>query len=370
MSEGSDAVARRQDAIVGWFFVLGFLLVSVIGLTSSGFGPYSAVDGAARQPTWWDWMELLIVPVVLAGGAYWLNKNQRDTELRIAADAREAERQYNFDQWQYELGIAQDQREVDIKIATERRNQSTLEDYYDRMTELLLDHDLRESELGSEVRSIARARTIAAIRSLGSVWNRQLLAFLDALNLLVGNRYESDPPPVVDLRRADLSGADLRQANLTRVDLSNADLSDANMDGCSLEATVLESANLSGAAMRGCHMMHASLKSANLERADLTGASLLAADLSWTRLNKTNLTDADLRDADLEVAWCWSIEQIEEAKYFGATYMPDKVMIGTERNLYGKRIEGVTFEQWKADYLAKEGGTPSDLRNTLGCGGG
>jgi hypothetical protein len=34
--------------------------------------------------TLWDWIKLLVVPVVIAGGGIWFNRQQRERELEIA----------------------------------------------------------------------------------------------------------------------------------------------------------------------------------------------------------------------------------------------------------------------------------------------
>jgi len=39
--------------------------------------------------TLWDWMKLLIVPAVIAGGGLWFNRQQRERELEIAREPRE-----------------------------------------------------------------------------------------------------------------------------------------------------------------------------------------------------------------------------------------------------------------------------------------
>src|SRR5690554_3983403 len=93
-----------------------FLLVTVantVRLGGTGFEP----------KTLWDWMALLLVPLVLAIGGWWLNKTQKDIEREQAEQQAELERE-------------------------------TLEQYFDRMTELLLGWDLRkkaETEEESEV---------------------------------------------------------------------------------------------------------------------------------------------------------------------------------------------------------------------------
>ncbi len=36
--------------------------------------------------TLWDWIKLLIVPAVIAGGGLWFNRQQRERELEIARE--------------------------------------------------------------------------------------------------------------------------------------------------------------------------------------------------------------------------------------------------------------------------------------------
>jgi hypothetical protein len=89
--------------------------------------------------------------------------------------------------------------------------------------------------------------------------------------------------------RADLTDANLTDANLTRADLTCADLTDANLTRADLTDANLTDANLTRA-----DLTDANLTDANLTRADLTDANLTCADL----------TDADLTCADLDYcAW-------------------------------------------------------------------
>ncbi|EAC7880972.1 pentapeptide repeat-containing protein [Listeria monocytogenes] len=79
-----------------------------------------------------------------------------------------------------------------------------------------------------------------------------------------------------DLRRADLSGANLRGANLSYADLRRADLSGANLRGANLRR-----ANLSYADLSYADLSCANLRVANLSYADLSYANLRRADLNW-----------------------------------------------------------------------------------------
>ncbi|ECL0005320.1 pentapeptide repeat-containing protein [Listeria monocytogenes] len=97
-----------------------------------------------------------------------------------------------------------------------------------------------------------------------------------------------------DLRRADLSGANLRGANLSYADLRRADLSGANLRGANLSYADLRRADLSGANLRGANLRRANLSYADLRRADLSGANLRVANLSYADLSYANLRRADL----------------------------------------------------------------------------
>ena len=86
-----------------------------------------------------------------------------------------------------------------------------------------------------------------------------------------------------NLSRANLSDADLRYANLSRANLTGANLSHAD----------LRYANLGGANLR-----YANLGGANLIDANLGGTRLRHANLGGANLGCTNLGDADLRNAE------------------------------------------------------------------------
>ena len=91
----------------------------------------------------------------------------------------------------------------------------------------------------------------------------------------------------IDLRKADLAGANFYGANLRY-----ADLAGANLYGADLSYADLTGANLSGA-----NLSEADLFMACLTEADLSGANLLAASLINTDFNGANLIGADFLGA-------------------------------------------------------------------------
>jgi uncharacterized protein YjbI with pentapeptide repeats len=88
---------------------------------------------------------------------------------------------------------------------------------------------------------------------------------------------DEDGGELADLRGADLSWANLREANLSGANLSWANLFNSNLSG----------ANLSGANLSG-----ANLSWANLFNSNLSGANLSEADLSWANLSGAKLSGA------------------------------------------------------------------------------
>ncbi|ENJ6990545.1 pentapeptide repeat-containing protein [Salmonella enterica] len=84
--------------------------------------------------------------------------------------------------------------------------------------------------------------------------------------------------------RANLCGADLRDADLCGADLRDADLCDANLCGADLCDADLRGANLRGANLCGADLCGADLRGADLRDADLRGANLCDANLCGANL--------------------------------------------------------------------------------------
>ncbi len=192
--------------------------------------------------TLWDWLQLLIIPIMLASGGFWFSLQQSD----ISAQA--SQRQHDSDQ-----KIATENRQNDMQIAEDQQREATLKTYLDDMSDLLLNHHLRTSKPGDEVSLVARERTLTTLRRLDASRNRIVVQFLQDAHLI------GVPNAVVDLSGADLSNDDLSGAPLSKVDLSWA---------------TLDSANLSYA-----DLSYADLSWAGLDRANLSGAVLNGADL-------------------------------------------------------------------------------------------
>ena len=98
---------------------------------------------------------------------------------------------------------------------------------------------------------------------------------------------------------ADLSGANLRDADLYDADLRWANLRGANLSDADLRWANLRWANLSAADLRGANLRSSNLSAADLRGANLSSANLSAADLRGANLSSANLRSANLSDANL-----------------------------------------------------------------------
>jgi uncharacterized protein YjbI with pentapeptide repeats len=207
-----------------------------------------------------------------------------------------------------------------------RAQNTAVQVYLDQMTTLMLEEDLRSSDVDSEVRTIAQARTSAVLRAVEPENQRTLLQFLSDARLI--QRVDENLPVISldrvdlsdsDLRDIALSGANLRFAELRGADLRDADLSDANLTGAELRGAELRFTDLRDADLTATDLRFADdLRDADLRGANLSGANLIHANLSAANLSNANLSGANLSDAGR-----LTDEQIAEAESFEDAIMPN-----------------------------------------------
>jgi hypothetical protein len=110
---------------------IGVSLTAIIVLLAIG-GAGSSWTGFQGK-TVWDLLQLLIVPLALAVIGLWFAAQQDARQQQIENQRAEAERE----------------------LAEQRAQDEALQAYLDQMSGLLLERDLRASEKGSEVRTLA-----------------------------------------------------------------------------------------------------------------------------------------------------------------------------------------------------------------------
>lgn len=264
------------------------------------------------------------------------------------------------------LGFTYQQHQTDTTIANDQQQQTILENYMARMTDLLLSKSistrLYESKKGEGVRVLAQATTLMTLGSLNPERKRAVILFLYQADLILWHQRKTDPGfdfPILNLHLADLKGVDLSQillddtylrglymsnANLSnsiirnsdfsRDDLRGTQLNGTELDGTNFDGALLNGANLNGASLRGAsfHGTDTDLSGANLSKANLSGAILNDANLTGVNLTGVNLTGArligakltgaNLSDAKLTGA-AVTKEQLDQAQSLTGAIMPD-----------------------------------------------
>lgn len=268
--------------------------------------------------TVWDWLQLLIVPIMLSLITVAFTWQQSERQQRIEGKrAQQAQKIENL------------RAEAERELAEQRAQHATLQAYLDQMGTLLLDRDLRNAGENSDVRRLARARTLVVLDALGSGRQNRVLRFLEETELIQAR--PPDQPPIISLKYASLNNFKLfgkqllRGTDLTQAGLSGAELSEAHLEGTDLSGAHLEEADL-----RDSYLNDAKLNGAYLYDTDLRGADMSGADLSdaegrfksGARMIRTRLDGADLSGADLTNARVTE-EQLREAESLEGATMPD-----------------------------------------------
>jgi uncharacterized protein YjbI with pentapeptide repeats len=103
---------------------------------------------------------------------------------------------------------------------------------------------------------------------------------------------------------ADLSGINLRGAQLNVANFSSADLSRVDLSQAELNVSRLTGVNLSQANLSGCKLNVANLIRARLVDANLATASMIRAEMLRANLTNAHAVAIDLSEADLREAQC------------------------------------------------------------------
>jgi uncharacterized protein YjbI with pentapeptide repeats len=237
----------------------------------TGFGEFLAPDDTYYPPkTLWDVLDLLIVPFALGVLALWFNRQEKTREQALTLKRQTQEQE----------------------LARDRQREYALQNFLDTMTGLLLEKNLSRSKIESEIRNIARAKTLTTLRTLDGKRRGFLIQFLHESGLLSGNK-------PLNLEGADIMGAYLCGANLIDAKLPKVNLSESNLCKTVLMGADLREAKLSKAKLRGVIMSG----DANLSRADLHCANLHKAIIPYVNLFEANLSCADLSEVDLSEAY-------------------------------------------------------------------
>jgi uncharacterized protein YjbI with pentapeptide repeats len=127
-------------------------------------------------------------------------------------------------------------------------------------------------------------------------------------------------------------GANCPNANLSGANLANAQLPGANLFTADLRRAHLAGANLFTADLRRAKLQHANMTHVDLSRANLSGADTDYVDLSRANLRRANLRYADLQHANLHRADLLHAELESSVQLRGAQFCHTTMPDGSEKS--------------------------------------
>ena len=324
-----ENLSRERIVQVALFIGIAVALTTLIVLLAIG-GASLGWTGFGDK-TFWDWLQLLsalAIPVVLAAAGLWFAAQQDARQQRIENQRAESEQE----------------------VEEQRTQDAALQAYLDQMSSLMIgQNSLRNSEEDSEVRTLARARTLTVLGRLDPKHKTAVMPFLVEAKLV---QSVDERPPIVGLSGAHLSGADLSGADLIGANLSDANLANANLENANLENANLEGADVTGASMKGASIDHANMHNLFAFNVNLSGAHLWDTNLRGpnTYLDGANLKHANLASANLRGA------ELDSANLRGASHVTQEQLDSCKSLLDATMPNGQKYEVWLKgkDYVTDE----------------
>jgi uncharacterized protein YjbI with pentapeptide repeats len=296
-SKLGDFLGNRKNWPYIFLFLFAFLIVVAIGLINDGYGFVTDMPwlrgilplllllliianvaivsnwisnfkwSGFQKKSFWDWLQLLIVPLMLALGAFYLNS---------AADFR------------------------DYQIAQERKQQEILTDYFSKMQGLIVEtkkiketsgykESNSEERLLLEFRPTAQALTLSVLEQLDGERKGKVIIYLAESQLITVDNNEPYPQPEIKLDGANLKGMVLndvdqvvKNGNKLRVIINKSDMTDSRFKRIGL---------LANSDLKGSNFSNSILTSV-----DFTNANMPQAKFIKGKINNVSFTDTNLKE--------------------------------------------------------------------------
>lgn len=252
-------VLKRRGGIAAGLFIFIFLIFLVVDPILNGleWRTWASPEFGWEifGQTYWEWLDLLIVPLVLALGAYYLSRREQKIDREIAKEERENDR----------------------NLAKQKEEETALEVFIGRIGDLLV-QGLKEAKPGDPRIDLARTYTLTILRRLNGERKSVVVRFLYEAGLLGYLQFFDEVPQLVQ----------------SIVSLARADLSHVNLDGADLTGIDLALTNLSKAKLRNAILVKANFIGAELVGVDFHGSALPSSELSAAYIVRTSMREAGL----------------------------------------------------------------------------
>ena len=241
-------------------FSLSILLVIIISNWISNF-KWSGF----QKKSFWDWLQLLIVPLMLAFGAFYLNYASETRDKQIAEERKQQEllKDY-FSKMQTLIVETKKSKDSQPKIVETKKSVETTKS-----------KDSQPNPDGApllpEFIPIAEALTFAVLDQLDGKRKGKVITYLADSKLITANIKDQKSKPVIDLRKANLKEIVLEDVSLDGLSITKADMTEAKLT-------------------------EVILTNSNLVSSKFINATLDTVDFSGSKLGNSNFYDADLKN--------------------------------------------------------------------------
>jgi hypothetical protein len=338
-SKLGDFLGNRKILPYIFLFLFAFLIVVAIGLINDGYGFVTDMPwlrgilplllllliianvaivsnwisnfkwSGFQKKSFWDWLQLLIVPLMLALGAFYLSS---------AADFR------------------------DSQIAQERKQQEILTDYFSKMQGLIVETKKSKQTPGSkesnseerlllEFRPTAKALTLSVLEQLDGKRKGKVITYLAESQLITVDNNKLYPQPEIKLDGANLKEIVLENVDLYGIiDMKNKD---QIINGIKINNANMKGANLSKVNLFKSNLMGSNLQNATLKNVDFTGSTMVDSRFINGQIIDVNFTDVKLGKTIFDNVKLENITISDKTNFDNACFTTSTTFYNTKQSL-------------------------------------
>ncbi|MCA2711086.1 MAG: pentapeptide repeat-containing protein [Microcystis sp. M015S2] len=251
-----------QQTWINW--LLSGALISLLVIIISNWISNFKWSGFQKK-SFWDWLQLLIVPLMLAFGGLYVNYAFETRDKQIAEEGKQQEllKDY-FSKMQTLIVETKKSKDSQPKIVETKKSVETTKS-----------KDSQPNPDGSpllpEFIPIAQALTLAVLDELDGKRKGKVISYLADSKLITANIKDQKSKPVIYLRKANLKEIVLEDVSLDGLSITGADMTEAKLT-------------------------EVILTNSNLVSSKFINATLDTVDFSGSKLGNSNFYDADLKN--------------------------------------------------------------------------
>lgn len=255
--------------------ILAYLIWQGYKQNWTGFNITPNYSGYRPGKYLWDWLEIIIVPLVLTLIGVYFNARQKKVEIENATETEK-------------------RRTIQNQI---KEQESELSRYFEKINDLILRDGLAKESASLEVKSIARSMTTEIFQRISIEYAPKVINYLYE-NHLIGKENCKVNLSGVALARIDLSERNLNNVNLSGIKIYAGNLSGTDFSNSNLSDAVLFECNLRNSKFTNTDITATDLKNCNLVLADFRNAQGSRADFSYTHMYETVFENANLHKSE------------------------------------------------------------------------